>query len=103
MIRRFHDLANYNFVLEHISGAQNNVADFLSRYGHGQMCSDTDKAIQTSPLVPQSSTSTVDSCVNKVSIVSGYGELADGISSILIYPNPTGVEGDTDVFNLRLQ
>ena len=33
MIRRFQELANFNFTIEHISGINNDVADFLSRYG----------------------------------------------------------------------
>ena len=33
MIRRFEQLSNYNFVLEHIAGKLNLVPDFLSRFG----------------------------------------------------------------------
>ena len=67
------------------------------------MCSDTDKAIQTSPLVPQSSTSTVDSCVNKVSIVSETenGMIGDTSSSSEVLSNKITDTEECDTFNLE--
>ena len=44
MIRRFHHLASYNFILEHIEGTRN-VADFLSRYN--MKSSQEEKSTQT--------------------------------------------------------
>ena len=58
IIRKMHKLARYDFILEHLSGQNNEISDFLSRYVHKGR-TDT-KSTQTADA-PVSSVSSIDS------------------------------------------
>ena len=97
LVRKLQKLAEYNFVIQHMSGKQNGTADFLSRYLHKRR--QTDQSVQTeSPEQRRVNVHKIDH-VNDVlepSIASGETELVEPIIPSHLYETDNTV---VDVVN----